>query len=141
MKKLLTILLFTGFYQLSIAQFSAGAGLSVITGNLDAFGLQARAMYGFNEDFTLGVAYNYYFEKNIANIVDVDLQYNLLSTDGGFTLNPVAGIRVSTAGEVNTNLHLGVFFVLPISDYNIYIEPKFVISENDAFVVSTGFKF
>lgn len=141
MKRLFTLLIFIVCYQFSVAQFSAGAGLSVITGNLDAFGLQARGMYAFNDDFTAGVAYNYYFEENIANIIDIDLQYHLVNTDGGFTMNPVAGIRVNTAGEVDTDLHLGLFSVLPISDYHFYLEPKFVISNNDAFVVSAGFRF
>ena len=141
MKKLLALLLFLGCYQFSIGQFSDGAGLSVITGNTSAFGLQARAMYGVNDDFTVGVAYNYYFEKNIGNIIDVDLQYTLINTDGGFQLNPLAGIRVNTKGEVDTDLHLGIYSVLPIGGYHFYLEPKFVISKNDAFVVSTGFRF
>ena len=141
MKKLLTLLMFIGCCQFSNAQFSAGVGLSVITGNDDAFGLQGRVMYGFNDDFTDGVVYNYYFEKDIANIVDLDLQYNLIQTDGGFVLNPVAGIRIKTAGEVESDLHLGVYSVLPIGGYNFYLEPKFVISRDDALVVSAGFKF
>jgi len=48
MKKLFALLLFVGFYQFSIAQFSTGIGLSVITGNDDAFGLQGRILYEFN---------------------------------------------------------------------------------------------
>jgi len=141
MKRLFTLLLFIACYQVSSAQLSGGVGLSVITGNDDAFGLQGRLLYGFNDDFTTGVAYNYYFEDDIANIIDVDLQYNLLNTDGGFTLNPLAGIRIKTASEVETDLILGIFSVLPISDYLFYLEPKFVISKDDAFVVSAGFKF
>lgn len=141
MKKLLALFLFLGCYQFSIAQFSAGAGLSVITGNTSAFGLQGRVMYGVNEDFTLGVAYNYYLEKNNGSIIDVDLQYSLLNTDNGFTLNPLVGFRIYGKGEVDTDLLLGVFSVIPIGDYHFYVEPKFVISKNDAFVVSTGFIF
>lgn len=141
MKKLLAILLFIGCFQFANAQFSAGAGISVITGNASAFGLQGRLMYGVNEDFTVGAAYSYYFEKNIGNIIDIDLQYSLLETDSGFKLSPLAGIRVNTKGEVDTDLHLGVYSVLPISGYHFYLEPKFVISKTDAFVVSTGFRF
>ena len=141
MKKLLALLLFLGCYQFSIAQFSAGAGVSVITGNVSAVGLQGRVMYGVNEDFTLGVAYNYYFEKDIGSIIDVDLQYSLLTTDSGFTINPLVGFRIYGKGEVDTDLLLGVYSVIPIGDYNFYLEPKFVISDTDAFVVSAGFKF
>ena len=141
MKKLFTLLLFIGCYQASIAQFNAGVGISVITGNEDAFGLQGRMMYGFNEDFVAGFAYNYYFEEDIANIMDFDIQYRLINTNGGFVLNPMAGIRLTTEPEVSTSLHVGVFSVFPINDFNIYLEPKFVISENDAFVVSAGFRF
>ena len=141
MKKLLVILLFLGCYQFSTAQFSAGAGLSVITGNSSAFGLQARVMYAINDDFTASVSYNYYFEKFIGNILDFDLQYSLIETDSGFMLNPMAGITVTTKGEVGTDLHLGLFSVIPIGGYHFYLEPKFIISQNDAFVISTGFRF
>ncbi len=141
MKNLLAILLLLGCCQFSTAQLSAGAGLSIITGNSTAFGLQGRVMYAANDDFTLGVGYNYYFEKTIGNIIDIDIQYSLVETDGGFTISPMAGIRVSTKGEVDTDLHLGLYTVIPISGYHFYLEPKFVISQNDAFVVSTGFRF
>jgi len=88
-----------------------------------------------------GAAYNYYFEDKKRNIIDLDLQYKLVNTDGGFTLNPLAGIRIKTADELETDLIIGFFSVLPISDYHFYLEPKFVISKNDAFVLSAGFKF
>lgn len=141
MKKLFTLLLFIGCYQVSIAQFSAGAGLSVITGDNAAFGLQARLLYGINDDFTAGVSYNYYFEKEIGSIIDLDLQYNLLNTDGGFVINPLAGITIKTVDNVDTDIHLGFYSVIPIGGYHFYLEPKFIISDDDAFVISTGFRF
>lgn len=141
MKRLLTLLMFIGCYQISTAQFSGGVGVSVVTGNVDAFGLQGRLMYGFNDSFTAGAVYNYYFDDQLANIIDADLQYNLLGNDGGFTLNPLAGIRFNTVGELDTDLHLGIYSVIPISDRYFYLEPKFVLSETDAFVISGGFKF
>jgi len=140
MKRLFTILVFIAFYHGASGQFSAGAGLSVVTGDADAFGLQGRVMYAFNDDFTGNVGYNYYF-NDIKSVIDVDLQYTLLETDGGFKLNPMAGIRVLTQGKVDTDLQLGLFTVIPIGGYQFYIEPKFVISDSDAFIVNVGFRF
>ena len=141
MKRLFTLLLFIGCYQISIAQFTLGAGVAVLTGDEDAFGVQARAMYQFNDDFTAGFAYSYYFEEKVGNVMDIDLQYHLINTDSGFTINPVAGIRLNTVGKLETDLHLGFFSVIPISGHHFYFEPKFVVSQTDAIIVSIGYRF
>ena len=155
MKKLLTLIALTCLFNISLsAQFTFGAGISI---NVDDsfFGLSGKGHYQINDEYAGQASLTYFLENNNVSffIVDLDVIYNGFNIGDleGFSIKALGGLQVASASvdtgfgsasDTELGLNVGVNAVIPLTDrLDLYIEPKFVISGIDGFVISGGVYF
>ena len=144
MKKSIFITLSFLFITLSSqAQFTFGAGASYITSsNTDFIGVQAKAYYGVNETWDVSPAFTYWVGDGLDWSIDADLHYKLLTIGESFDFNPFGGLTFLNGGSTELALNIGGSFKFALDSGSvIYVEPKFIIIDNDSFVVSAGYLF
>lgn len=138
--------LFTGSIsaqQINIDDFRFGLGAQYIFDG-STFGLQGKALVGFNDQFDLGGTFTLYLEDGTDYGVDLDFYYTLLEPGENFGFKPFAGlnvIRFSFGSVTDTDLHLNLGVLIDLfqeGNRNIYIEPKLILGGNSSFVVSAG---
>lgn len=127
----------------SQAQFRFGAGASYITNdNTNFLGVQAKAYYGFNETWDISPTFTYWVGDGLDWSIDTDLHYRLLTIGESFDFNPFAGLTFINAVDTDLALNIGGSFKFTLESGSvIYVEPKFIIVDNDSFVVSAGYLF
>ena len=79
-------------------KFAVGAnvGMALYGNEYNPFGIGAKFQYEFVEDFRAELAYNYWFQKNDAGVMDFDLnfQYLIPATDKLF-IYPLVGVNLA----------------------------------------------
>ena len=156
MKKLLSIALFAVlFCSSSFSQFKIGAGINL---DLDdsLFGIQGKVHNVFTEEYAGQVSFTYFFEKNNVTFwnLDLDVHYSgwELGDESSVEFTPFGGLNVShssqdtgvgsSLGNTEMGINIGINVTFPASDnLNIFIEPKFVLSGIDGFVIAGGVYF
>ena len=149
MKKLLFIaLIISSSLTISAQKLDFGAGIQFF--DLDVFGIQGKALYGFNEKIDVAGTFTFYFHEFLDFGIDFDGQYKLLNVSDKFNLYPIAGINISRASvdifgisssDTNVGFNLGAMFDFVLDKYRIYAEPKIIITDGTPFNVSAGILF
>lgn len=145
MKKILALFTFViAFSFSSQAQIDFGVGATYRAANgFDQFGLQAKGYIGVTEAYEVSPTFSLWLGNGADWSIDTDLHYKLLEIGESFNFNPFAGLSFTNGGgETNVAINLGLAFKLDLSSgAEIYIEPKFVVIDNNSFVVSGGYLF
>ena len=100
MKKIMMIaammLLSVGaFAQAGKFAVGANAGIALYGDDYNPFGIGAKLQYEFVESFRAELAYNYWFPKNDAGMMDIDLNLQYLIPVGeGINVYPLAGVNL-----------------------------------------------
>lgn len=147
MKKVFILVLFLSglFVSESDAQFRFGAGVDVWLEGETTLGIQGKAIYDIQENLGLNGSLTYYLSDLLDYSLDVAVQYTVINGES-LKLSPLAGFdmtRVSFLGlgSTNTALQVGALLELPIGGMNAYIEPKLIIDDGSALVISGGVMF
>ena len=99
MKKIMMIaammLLSVGAFAQGKFAVGANAGIALYGDDYNPFGVGAKLQYEFVESFRAEVAYNYWFPKNDAGMMDIDLnlQY-LIPISDGLNVYPIVGANL-----------------------------------------------
>ena len=100
MKKLMMVavmmLLSVGaFAQAGKFGIGANAGIALYGNDYNPFGIGAKAQYGITDDFRLEADFNYWFPKDEAGIMDIDLNVQYLIPVGeGINVYPFVGANL-----------------------------------------------
>lgn len=116
------------------AQFSYGAGVSLIADGYTGFGAQGKVLYQVNDTWTGSGSFTYYFEDFTFFTVDLDAHYKLMTLGENIEFSPFAGLdiaRVSidagvlgTVSDTDAGINIGASFRLPLNSLMLYLEPK-----------------
>ncbi len=132
------------------AQISYGGGASLYLESPSSFGIQAKALYDINEDWNASGTFTYYFEDFTFWSFDFDAHYFVTTISDDIALYPFAGLNISRIsvstifGDVSssdTNINLGASFQKPMGNMRIYVEPKLIVGDGSALVISGGLLF
>lgn len=146
MKKILILFTFLLCFEFSAqSQINAGVGLSYSNGEgAAALGVQAKALVGFADDWRLVGAYTYFFQDNASYSIDADIHYELITLGESTNIFPFAGLNFGDyGGEFDIGINLGLFSDFRVSDnkMHIYLEPKYLFTGSNTFVMSAGVMF
>lgn len=149
----LGMIFFSNSIALAQSNFKAGGGLAYGT-DIEAIGIQAGAVYGFDEDFRGAADIIIFFPEDQNNTdhsfwtVNANVHY-LLITEDASAVYGLGGINYATQNfsngtsvtnsEVGLNLGGGAEFGVDFGV--IYLEAKYVISDFDQLVLSGGVRF
>lgn len=139
MKYFYTFMLLVGINALN-AQVKLGIGSSLIP-EFKAFGAQVRGAYQHSEVVAFSGTFSYYFKKDSNLGIDLDAQFKLVDKTS-FSISPFVGAtirRINTS--LGTGLQAGFFIVMPTDGVDVYIEPKAILDDNTALVISGGLYF
>lgn len=161
MKRLITLgclvlglTLFSNSNALAQSDFKVGGGLAYGT-EIEAIGIQAGAVYGFNEMIRGAGDFVIFFPDSPTGVdnsfwtINANVHYLLIAEETSFVyalggLNYAnqettgGGVEVSDS-EVGLNLGAGAEFGIDFG--SIYLEGKYVISDFDQLVLSGGVRF
>jgi opacity protein-like surface antigen len=113
MKKIMMIaammLLSVGAFAQGKMAIGANAGMAFYGNEYNPFGVGAKFQYEFVESFRAELAYNYWFPKDKAGIMDIDLNFHYLIPVGeGINVYPIVGVNLGmTHGEAYKDLFDG----------------------------------
>ena len=133
-------LLFFGLISFSrvTGQFQIGGGMKFNTNSeFKALGINAKAGKDIAEKLDLNVDIAYYLGSKASWSFDFDLHYRLFNLDDKLIVNPMAGINFTRTSVTNNSLSLGVSLRVPTDQYTYYIEPRWIL-DNQQFVFSVG---
>lgn len=99
MKKIMMIaammLLSMGAFAQGKMAIGANAGIALYGNEYNPFGVGAKFQYEFVESFRAELAYNYWFPKDDAGIMDIDLNFQYLIPVGeGLNVYPIVGVNL-----------------------------------------------
>lgn len=139
MKGLYTLILIFCVH-LSYGQVRLGIGSSVIP-EQTSFGAQIRGAYQYTQSVAFSGTFGYYFKKDSNIAIDLDAQFKLIDLNS-VTISPFAGATIrETASSLGTGLQAGFFILVPTDGVDIYIEPKAILDNDTALVISGGLYF
>jgi len=146
MKKILFLgFAFVLFSQVVFSQINGGLGITYKLGDPNnLFGLQAKGMLNVDENWKFVAAYNYYLGNNASYAIDADVHYELLTIGEDFHLLPLLGINwTEYGGNSDIGLNVGLFTNFRVNDnkLHIYFEPKYLISDGNGFIITSGVLF
>ena len=101
MKKIMMIaammLLSVGaFAQAGKFAVGANAGMAFYGNSYNPFGIGAKLQYEFVESFRAELAYNYWFPKDKAGVMDIDLNFQyLIPVSEGINVYPLVGVNLA----------------------------------------------
>ncbi|MEZ4912419.1 MAG: hypothetical protein R2774_16335, partial [Saprospiraceae bacterium] len=91
--------------------------------------------------FNIHANATYYFSDDASWSLDGDLHYKLLNiNDGGFVLDPFAGINFTRTSTTNNSLNLGLFLKYQTEKMGYFLEPRWIL-DNNQFVLTVGVLF
>lgn len=99
MKKIMMIaclmLMSVGAFAQGKFAIGANAGIALYGNEYNPFGVGAKLQYEFVENFRVEAAYNYWFPKDKAGVMDIDLnlQY-LIPIQDGLNIYPIVGANL-----------------------------------------------
>lgn len=99
MKKIMMVaammLLSVGAFAQGKFAVGANAGIALYGDDYNPFGVGAKLQYEFVESFRAELAYNYWFPKNDAGVMDIDLNFQYLIPIGeGLNVYPIVGANL-----------------------------------------------
>ena len=99
MKKIMMIaammLLSVGAFAQGRLAIGANAGIALYGDDYNPFGVGAKLQYGFEGGFRTELAYNYWFAKNDAGVMDIDLNLHyLIPVSEGLNVYPIVGVNL-----------------------------------------------
>jgi len=128
-------------YSTITAQFKVGAGNQVIFQDF-VIGPQVKIVYDSDQLWRVAGTFTYHLKKNYDWTIDLDGQYKLITLGKNFDVYPQVGIGYTNLVARNVvNLNAGFFFEFPITDFNFYIEPKYLIKKGKSFAIAAGLLF
>lgn len=154
MKKLLTygclilgIVFFSNSNALAQAEtFKAGGGLA-FGSEVEAIGIQAGAVYGFNEEISGSADFIIFFPDNYDWWeFNLNAHYNFMAEDG-VRVYGLAGLNSTTLDSEFTNsnteigLNIGGGAEYGLDFANLYGEVKYVLGDADQLGLSAGLRF
>lgn len=134
------ILTFVLFIQINLhAQWVYGGGMKFNSNDdYQAIGLNAKVGKAIGEKFDLNTDICYYLATGWS--FDFDLHYHLFNVNDQVILNPLAGINFTSTDVINNSLLLGASFRFPTDKYTYYLEPKWIL-DNNQLIISAGLLF
>lgn len=139
MKYLYTTILFFTLSSLP-AQVKLGIGSTLIP-EFKAFGAQVRGAYQHSEVVAFSGTFSYYFKKQTNLGIDLDAQFKLVDKSS-FSIAPFVGATIRRINaSLGTGLQAGFFILMPTDGVDVYIEPKAILDDNTALVISGGLYF
>lgn len=123
------------------AQWIYGGGMKFNSNDeFKALGLNAKVGKDIGEKFDLNADVCYYLASKASWSFDFDLHYHLFNVNDEVILNPMAGINFTSTDVINNSLLLGASFRFPTDKYTYYLEPKWIL-DNNQLVISAGVLF
>lgn len=139
MKYFYAMLILTCFTSVG-AQVKLGVGSSIIP-EFKAFGAQVRGAYQHSDVVSFSGSFSYYFKKESNLGIDLDAQFKLIDKSS-FSIAPFVGATIRRINaSLGTGLQAGFFIVMPTDGVDVYIEPKAILDDNTALVISGGLYF
>lgn len=142
---LFKVIIFCFFSTTAFSQFHFGAGVQLF--DFDAFGIQGKAFYEYDNTWRGVGSFTLYLDEFADFSIDLDAQYKLLDVSDNFNLAPLAGITILRASafgfsDTSVGINLGAFLDFDLDGKHLYGEPKFVIVDgNSGLVLSAGIFF
>ncbi len=138
--KYIYAILFLTFINTLSAQVKLGIGSTLIP-EFKAFGAQVRGAYQHSEVVSFSGTFSYYFKKASNLGIDLDAQFKLVDKSS-FSIAPFVGATIRRINSsLGTGLQAGFFIVMPTDGVDVYIEPKAILDDNTALVISGGLYF
>lgn len=136
---LFLFLIFTSA-QLS-AQWFYGGGVKYNANNeFKAIAVNAKIGTDISSNFDLDLDAAYYIASTAKWAFDANLHYRLLHIADVFRLSPLAGINFTKASRIYNSILLGVSMKVIDDNYTYYLEPKWILNE-DQISISIGVLF
>ncbi len=115
------------------AQWIFGGGVKYNTNNsFKAFAINGKFGKDISEKFDIDLDVSYYIASKATWAFDLNCHYRLLTIGNTVSINPLAGINFTKIKSNNlySSLLLGFSTKISADRYTYYIEPKWVMNDN-----------
>lgn len=141
MKYYFTLISFLIAINYSNAQWFFGGGMKYNTNNeFKAVAVNAKIGTSISDKFDMDLDAAYYIASTATWSFDANLHYRLINISDAVYLNPLVGINFTKSSRIYNSLLLGLSLKIPDSKYTYYLEPKWILNE-DQISISIGVLF
>lgn len=115
----------------SYSQWIFGGGMKYNTNEqFKAIAPHLKIGKDISDKFDINVDLGYYLSKKATYTFDVDLHYRLFNIADKVLINPLAGINFTRTENFRNSLLLGMSLRILGDRYTYYIEPKYILNDN-----------